>query len=49
VGFLQAKLQDAERQIALLSAPRDEAPSQAEPAPAQPRKAPWWRRLVGRI
>src|SRR5919202_5304631 len=45
VGFLQAKLQDAERQIALLSAPRDDAPSAVEPASAQPKRPPWWRRL----
>ena len=49
VGFLQAKLQDAERQIALLSAPKDEAPqAQPEPAPAEPRKRPWWRQFFNR-
>ena len=45
VGFLQAKLQDAERQIALLSAPKDDAPV-AEPGPAHPGLlGRWWKRL----
>ena len=47
VGFLQAKLQDAERQIALLSAPKDEALQPVEPAPAASRR-PWWRQLFNR-
>lgn len=37
VGFLQAKLQDAEQKIALLQAPKD------EPEPAGERR-PWWGR-----
>jgi hypothetical protein len=46
VGFLQAKLQDAERQIALLSAPKDDAPSAAEQAPAQSNSLRrWWKRF----
>ena len=45
VGFLQAKLQDAERQIALLSAPKDEAPP-IQLEPVQPSVlGRWWRRL----
>jgi hypothetical protein len=40
VGFLQAKLQSAEEQIRLLSAPKD------EPAP-EPVKRSWWRRVLG--
>ncbi len=36
VGFYQAKLQDAEEQIRLLSAPKE---------PEKP-KAPWWRKLL---
>lgn len=50
VGFLQAKLQDAESTIQrLLMAPKDEPSSTmveqatAEPAPQRP----WWRRLFG--
>ena len=39
VGFLQARVQEQERQIALLMAPKDEAPA--------PARAPWWRRLLG--
>ena len=52
VGFLQARVQEQERQIALLMAPKDEAPAPQEPAvvpgdaPA-PVKPPWWRRLLG--
>jgi excisionase family DNA binding protein len=43
VGFLQAKMQDQERQIALLMAPKDEpAP---EPA-VQPERRPWWKRIL---
>ena len=43
VGFLQAKLQDAEEQIRLLTAPQGEPAPEAEPV--KPR--PWWRRLLG--
>ncbi len=46
VGFLQAKLQDAEEQIRLLSAPTEEP----EPAPKErelPQRQPWWRRFLG--
>ena len=45
VGFLQAKMQDQERQIALLMAPKDEPTpeSAAEPEP----RVSWWRRLLG--
>ena len=39
VGFLQAKLQDAEAQIKLLMAPKE------EPAPAP--RVPWWKRILG--
>jgi hypothetical protein len=45
VGFLQAKLQDAERQIALLMAPKDDEPV---PAPAERRKRPWWQQIFNR-
>jgi len=41
LGFTQAKLQEAERTVALLMAPKDEpAP---EPA-AEPERRPWWKR-----
>jgi hypothetical protein len=43
VGFLQAKLQDAERTVALLMAPNDE-PAPEPPAQPEPIK-PWWKRL----
>ncbi len=43
VGFLQAKLQDAEEQIRLLMAPQEpELVPQDAPA-----KRPWWRRFLG--
>ena len=49
LGFVQAKLQDAEEQIRLLSAPKESEISNAleksQPAPAQ--RAPWWRRFFG--
>jgi excisionase family DNA binding protein len=45
VGFLQAKMQDQERQIALLMAPKDE-PAPEPPAQPEP-KVSWWRRLFG--
>jgi len=40
LGFTQAKLQEAERTVALLMAPKDEP----EP-PAQPERVSWWKRL----
>ncbi len=44
LGFTQAKLQEAERTVALLMAPKDDpAP---EPA-AEPERRPWWRRWIG--
>jgi hypothetical protein len=45
VGFLQAKMQDQERQIALLMAPKDE-PAPEPPAQLEP-KVSWWRKLLG--
>ena len=45
LGFVQAKLQDAEEQIRLLMAPKDEPA--AEPAPAPVQRAPWWKRIFG--
>ncbi len=42
LGFTQAKLQEAERTVALLMAPTDEPAS--EPA-AEPERRPWWKRL----
>ena len=44
LGFTQAKLQEAERTVALLMAPTDE---QAPEPPAEPERRPWWRRLLG--
>ena len=41
VGFLQAKLQDAEEQIKLLMAPQD------EPVPTPAKRVPWWKQLFG--
>ncbi len=56
LGFVQAKLQDAEEQIRLLSAPKDEAPiGQTEATPAArnvPEPAPrrsLWARVVRRL
>ncbi len=44
VGYLQARVQDQERQIALLMAPKDDAPVET---PAEPEhRRPWWRRLL---
>jgi len=44
LGFTQAKLQEAERTVALLMAPKDDpAP---EPA-AETERRPWWRRWIG--
>ena len=50
LGFVQAKLQDAEEQIRLLMAPQDERPAVPVPAPQDapgPVKWAWWRRLLG--
>jgi excisionase family DNA binding protein len=54
VGFLQAKVQDQERQIALLMAPKDEMadvtpekpPFEPDPPTASERVS-WWRMLFG--
>ncbi len=43
LGFTQAKLQEAERTVALLMAPKDEPEQPAQPEP----RRPWWRRLFG--
>ena len=40
LGFTQAKLQEAERTVALLMAPKDEP---APEPPAQPERVSWWR------
>lgn len=45
LGFTQAKLQEAERTIALLMAPKDEP---AEEQPAEPERVSWWKRLWGK-
>ncbi len=45
VGFLQARVQDQERQIALLMAPQEPEPT---PAP-EPERRPWWQRLRRRF
>jgi hypothetical protein len=47
VGFLQAKLQSAEEQIRLLSAPKDEPEPAREPEPEPVQRAPWWKRIFG--
>ena len=53
VGFLQAKMQDQERQLALLMAPKDEPADvtpRAEPempVVPDPEHRPWWKRLFG--
>ncbi len=47
VGFLQAKVQDQERQIALLMAPKDEPPEEPEPLVMREPQRPWWKRLFG--
>lgn len=44
VGFLQAKVQEQERQIALLMAPKDEL---AKETPAAPERVSWWKRMWG--
>ena len=50
VGFLQAKLQDAQeenQQLRLLMAPKDEPPVESEaPAVSEPVRS-WWQRLLG--
>ncbi len=45
LGFTQAKLQEAERTVALLMAPKDD-PAPEPPAEVEP-KVSWWRRLLG--
>ena len=46
VGFLQAKVQDQERQIALLMEPQDEmADVTPEKPPVEPERVGWWRRV----
>ena len=48
LGFIQAKLQDAEEQIRLLMAPQDARPAVPTPQDAPtPGKRAWWRRLIG--
>ena len=49
LGFLQARVQEQERQIALLMAPKDEvAPQEPALVPQDaPAKLPWWRRWFG--
>ena len=55
LGFVQAKLQDAEEQIRLLMAPKDEpAPKEPEPAPERasethPPRRTWWQRTLRSI
>ncbi len=44
LGFTQAKLQEAERTVALLMAPKDEP---APEPPAEPERRPWWKGLWG--
>ena len=43
-GFTQAKLQEAERTVALLMAPTDEP---APEPPSEPERRPWWKRWIG--
>jgi excisionase family DNA binding protein len=43
LGFTQAKLQEAEKQIALLMAPKDEPESAP---PAEPARVSWWKRWL---
>lgn len=47
LGFTQAKLQEAEKTIALLMAPKDEPEPAELEQPAEPKRA-WWQRLRGR-
>ena len=44
LGFTQAKLQEAERTVALLMAPKYEP---APEPPAEPERRPWWRGWIG--
>jgi len=44
LGFTQAKLQEAERTVALLMAPKDDT---APEPPAEPERRPWWKRWIG--
>jgi excisionase family DNA binding protein len=44
LGFTQAKLQEAERTVALLMVPTDEP---APEPPAEPERRPWWKRWIG--
>ena len=49
VGFLQARVQDQERQIALLMAPKEEPKEDTHAPPAEPvQPRPWWHRLFNR-
>ena len=48
LGFVQAKLQDAEEQIRLLMAPQDDRPAVPAPQDAPgPVKRAWWKRWIG--
>ncbi len=47
VGYLQARVQDQERQIGLLMAPKDEPAPEPEPTLEPAPSRPWWRRLLG--
>ena len=47
LGFVQAKLQDAEEQIRLLMAPADEPAPAVQPERVQQRRS-WWQLLLGR-
>ena len=53
LGFTQAKLQEAERTVALLMAPKDEPADVTPrtepemPAVPDPKHRPWWKRLFG--
>ena len=47
LGFVQAKLQDAEEQIRLLMAPQDERPAVPAPQDAPAPRRPWWKRWIG--
>ncbi len=45
VGYLQAKLQDAEERIRLLEAPKNEPEQQPADDPAGEEQPSWWQRL----